>query len=93
MVCAHQGYEIILISPATRVYYFTCGYRASLIAQLVKSLPEMQETQVGSLGQEDTWRRKWHPTPVFLPGESQGWGSLMGCCQWGRTEWDTTEAT
>ena len=25
------------------------------------------------------WRRKWQPTPVFLPGESQGWGSLMGC--------------
>ena len=26
------------------------------------------------------WRRKWHPTPVFLPGESQGRGSLAGCC-------------
>ena len=32
-------------------------------------------------------------TPVFLPGESQGWGSLVGCCLWGRTESDTTEAT
>ena len=42
MVCAHQGYEIILISPATRVYYFTCGYRASLIAQLVKNPPAMR---------------------------------------------------
>ena len=39
------------------------------------------------------WRRKWQPTPVFLPGESQGWGSLMGCRLWGRTESDTTEAT
>ena len=39
------------------------------------------------------WRRKWQPTPVFLPGESQGWGSLVGCCLWGRTESDTTEAT
>ena len=28
------------------------------------------------------WRRKWQPTPVFLPGESQGWGSLVGCCLW-----------
>ena len=37
-------------------------------------------------------RRKWHPTPVFLPEESQGW-SLMGCCLWGRTESDTTEVT
>ena len=39
------------------------------------------------------WRRKWHPTPVFLPGESQGWGSLMGCHLCGRTESDMTEAT
>ena len=33
------------------------------------------------------------PTPVFLPGESQGWGSLLGCRLWGRMESDTTEAT
>ena len=40
------------------------------------------------------WRRKWQPTPVFLPGESQGWGSLVGCCLWGCiAESDTTEAT
>ena len=39
------------------------------------------------------WRRKWQPTPVFLPVESQGQGSLVGCCLWGRTESDTTEAT
>ena len=37
------------------------------------------------------WRRKWQPTPVFLPGESQGWGSLVGCRLWGCTESDTTE--
>ena len=39
------------------------------------------------------WRRKWQPTPLFLPGESQGLGSLVGfhlCC---RTESDTTEVT
>ena len=39
------------------------------------------------------WRRKWQPTPVFLPGESKGWGSLVGCHLWGRTESGTTEAT
>ena len=39
------------------------------------------------------WRRQWQPTPVFLPGESQGRGSLVGCRLWGRTESDTTEAT
>ena len=32
-------------------------------------------------------------TPVFLPGESQGWGSLVGCPLWGHTELDMTEAT
>ena len=39
------------------------------------------------------WRRKWQPTPVFLPGESQGQRSLVGCRLWDRTESDTTEAT
>ena len=39
------------------------------------------------------WRRKWQPTPVFLPGESQGRWGLVGCRLWGHTELDTTEAT
>ena len=39
------------------------------------------------------WRRKWQPTPVFLPGESQGQWSLVGCRLWGGTESDTTEVT
>ena len=39
------------------------------------------------------WRRKWQPTPLFLPGESQGRGSLVGCHLWGHTESDTTEVT
>ena len=39
------------------------------------------------------WRRNWQPTPVFLPGESQGQWSLVGCRLWGHTELDTTEVT
>ena len=39
------------------------------------------------------WRRKWQPTPVFLPGESQGRGRPVGCCLRGHTEPDTTEVT
>ena len=39
------------------------------------------------------WRRKWQPTPVFLPGESQGRGSLVGCHLWGHTELGATEVT
>ena len=46
----------------------------------------------GNLGRQ--WRRReWRATPVFLPGESQGWGRLVGCRLWGRAESDTTEAT
>ena len=37
------------------------------------------------------WRRKWQPTPVFLPGESHGQRSLAGYSPWGRKELDTTE--
>jgi len=39
------------------------------------------------------WRKKWQPTPVFLPGESQGQRSLVGCHLWGHAESDMTEAT
>ena len=38
-------------------------------------------------------REAWHPTPVFLPGESQEQRTLVGCHLWGRTELDTTEVT
>ena len=37
------------------------------------------------------WRRKWQPTPVFLPGKSHGRRSLVSYCPWGRKESDTTE--
>ena len=36
-------------------------------------------------------RRRWHPTPVLLPGKSHGWRSPVGCSPWGRSESDTTE--
>ena len=36
----------------------------------------------------ERWRRQWHPTPVLLPGKSQGWRSLVGCSPWGR--WSRT---
>ena len=38
-----------------------------------------------------TWRRKWQPTPGFLPGKFQGQRSLIGYSLWGHTESDTTE--
>ena len=53
----------------------------------------MQEIQVRSLVQEDSLEEGMATHPVFLPGEFQGWGSLVGCRLWGRTESDTTETT
>ena len=61
----------------------------SLVAQMVKRLPTMWETWVQSLGWEDPLEKKWQPTPVFLPGESQR--SLVRYSLWGRKESDTTE--
>ena len=40
---------------------------------------------------DQTRRRRWHPTPVLLPGKSHGWRSLVGCSPWGCKESDTTE--
>ena len=54
-------------------------------------MQEMQEMQVQSLGQEDSLRRKWQPTLVFLPGESRGQRSLVGYSPWSCKESDTTE--
>ena len=54
-------------------------------------MQETQQTWVRSLAREDPWRRAWQPTPVFLPGESQGQRSLAGCSPWGCRESDTAE--
>ena len=70
---------------------------ASLVAQVVKNLPAMQEAQVRFLGQETqekglpSWRREWQCPLVFLPGKSHRQRSLMGYSPWGRKESDTTE--
>jgi len=45
------------------------------MAQTVNNMPAMQETQIQSLGQEDPWRKKWQPTPLFLPGDSMDKGT------------------
>ena len=66
-------------------------YPASLVAQRLERLPAMQETRVWSLSRKIPWRRKWQPTPVFLPGESHGGSSLVGYSPWGPKELDTTE--
>ena len=60
---------------------------------MVKHMPTMWETQVQSLGWEDLLRRKWQPTPVFLPGKSHGQRSLVCYSPLGHMELDMTEDT
>ena len=61
------------------------------MAQRIKTLPAMQETQVGPLGQEDPLEKEWQLVPVFLPRESHGQRSLADWSSWGGKELDTTE--
>ena len=58
--------------------------QTSLVAQMAKYLPAMWETQVHSLGQEDSLKKGMQPTPVFLPGEFRGQRSLVGYSPGGR---------
>ena len=68
--------SFIFVLPFHSFYYHPNG--ASLVAQTVGHLPTMQGTRVRSLGGKIPWRRKWQPTPVFLPGESHEPRSLVG---------------
>ena len=61
-----------------------------LVAQMIKNLPTTKKTQI-PLGQENPWRKKWLPIPIFLPGKSLGQRSLKGPSPWGRKESDLTE--
>ena len=65
--------------------------QVSLVAQLVKNPPAMQETPVWYLGWEIPWRQEQVPTPVFLPRESHGQRSLAGYSPWGLKESDWSE--
>ena len=55
---------------------------------MVKSLPEMWETWVDLRVGKISWRRKWRPTPVFLPGKSRGQRSLADYSPWVAKESD-----
>ena len=49
-------------------------YKGSLVAQQGRICLSLQDTEVQSLGLEDPWRKKWQPTPVFLPGTMKSYG-------------------
>ena len=71
--------------------YIVLRTRASLVAQMVKNLSTMQETRVDPWVGKIPWRRKWQPTPVFLPGEFHAQRSLAAYSPWYHKELDTTE--
>ena len=60
------------------------GFPGGSVLNNLPAMQEMQETRVQSQGQNLPWRRKWQPTPVFLPGKSHGERSLAGYSPWGR---------
>ena len=67
------------------------SFWASLVAQTVKCLPTCGMSGFNPWVGKIPWRRKWQPTPVFLPGKSHGRRSLMGYKPWGHKELDTIE--
>ena len=64
---------------------------ASLVPQVVKNLPAMQETQVSLWVERIPWRREWQPTPAFLPRKSHGQRSMAGYSLWDHNKWDMIE--
>ena len=105
---SHHHSFSVRFSHSSRCKLF-CGLNLHFLSTLTWKIPWMEEPgglqSMGSLrvGHDWAtsiwlftfmhWRRKWHPTPVLLPGKSHGWRSPVGCRLWGRTESDTIAAT
>ena len=81
-------------TPAWRIYPMDGGAWWAAVHGVAKESDTTEQLHFHfSLSTLLHWRRKWQPSPVFLPGESQGRGSLVGCLLWGHTESDMTEVT
>ena len=72
---SEQSFCILIVS---------CLFQVSLVAQMIKNLPAMQEIWFNPWVGKIPWRRKWLPTPVFMPGEFHGQRSLVGYSPWDR---------
>ena len=89
----------LLIYYSNTLYWVLAVCWASLMAQMIKNLPAVQETKVEGRFftiwaiwvRKIPWRRKWQPAPVFLPGEFCGQESLVGYSPGDVKESDTTE--
>ena len=71
--------------------FLSLPWWAFLVAYMVKNLPATWETGFHPWVGKIPWRRKWQPSPVFLPGEFHGQRSLVGYSPWGCKELDLTE--
>ena len=69
--------------PGKRLGVKSSDAQKTTFGELLSSSPNLLVSDRPQLA--SSWRSRWHPTPVLLPG-TQGWGSLVGCCLWGRTE-------
>ena len=77
--CIYIHIYTCIVCVCVYIYIYIYIYKKlALVAQRLKRLPPMWEIWVWSLGREDPLRRKWQPTPVFLPGKSHRWRSLAG---------------
>ena len=85
----NQGHIELWLRHVKGNYLLASG--ASLVAQTVKICPHFRRPSFHPWVGKIPWRRKWQPTPVFLPGEFHGQRSLVGYSPWGRRESDTTE--
>ena len=97
--CIPKGHTQLDIEKAMATHSSTLAWKIPLMEEPGR-LQSMGLLRVGrnwvaslSLFTFMHWRRKWQLTPVFLPGESQGRGSMVGCCLWRCTESDMTKAT
>ena len=99
LMWCHYFVLILLVEKAMPPHSSTLAWRIPWMEE-PGGLQSMRSWRVGhnwatslSLFTLMHWRRKWQPALVFLPGESRGQGSLVGCCLWGHTGSDMTEAT
>ena len=89
----HSGHRTLLPeekccdSKESNKKYLTSTGIKPMMAQMIKHLPAMRETQVRSLGWEDPLERGMATIPVLLPGESHGWRNLVGYSPRGCREW------
>ena len=72
-------------------HYFLCEWKEKEMKKDVKVLSPIISLRNYSYLIVANRRRRWHLTPVLLPGKSHGWRSLVGCSPWGHEESDTTE--